>query len=193
VAADNIAQSRPGFGCAQIKIGFNNCEANLPENHFGNPVHIHIFTLSEALDPHRFAAPIQGGYIMPASYHFLTRSVQIDVQGILTVREVLQAMRGIMQDAQAHQGIDLICDLRNANAEAVVTNKIRSGAEPIARLLPFFNNRIHLVVSTSVQFGFTRMYQTYSSDYGVDVLIYKSIEEAYQCLKEPCEQESEII
>jgi hypothetical protein len=127
---------------------------------------------------------------MPASYRFLTHSVQIDVQGVLTVPEVLQAIQGIIQDPQAHQGIDLICDLRDANAEAVVTNKIRPGAEPIARLLPFFNNRIHLVVSTTVQFGFTRMYQIYSSDYGVDVLIYKSIEEAYQSLKEPCEQKS---
>jgi len=74
---------------------------------------------------------------MPASYRFLTHSVQIDVQGVLTVPEVLQAIQGIIQDPQAHQGIDLICDLRDANAEAVVTNKIRPGAEPIARLLPF--------------------------------------------------------
>jgi hypothetical protein len=129
---------------------------------------------------------------MPASYHFLTHSVQIDVQGVLTVPEVLRAMQCIIQDPQAHQGIDLICDLRDANAEAVVTNKIRPGAEPIAHLLPFFNNRIHLVVSTTVQYGFTRMYQIYSSDYGVDVLIYKSIEEAYKYLKEPCEQESMV-
>jgi hypothetical protein len=125
---------------------------------------------------------------MPASYHFLTHCAQIDVQGVLTVPEVLKAMQDIMHDPLAHQGIDLICDLRNADTKAVVTNKIRSGAEPIARLLPFFNNRIHLVVETTLQYGFTRMYQIFSSDYGVDVTIYKSIEEAYRSLKEPCQQ-----
>jgi hypothetical protein len=171
----------------------NGFQAGLPEYHFGNSVHIRIFTIAEELDPQRLAERIQRGNIMPASYHFLTHSVQIDVQGILTVREVLQAMRDIMADPLAREGMDLVCDLRYTNTDNVVSDKIRSGAEPIAKLLPFFNNRIHLVVSTSLQFGLTRMYQMFSSEYGVDVTIYKSIEEAYQSLKEPYEQEAEII
>jgi hypothetical protein len=124
---------------------------------------------------------------MPASYHFLTHSVQIDVQGVLTVREVVLAMQEIKKDPLAHEGMELICDLRQANTQQVNTGKIRIGAEPIALELPFFNNRIHLVVSTTLQFGFTRMYQIYSSKYGIDVMIYKSIEEAYQFLNEPIE------
>jgi hypothetical protein len=124
---------------------------------------------------------------MPASYHFLTHSVQVDVQGILTVREVVRAIQDIMRDPLAREGMELVCDLRAAKAEQVNTTKLRLGVEPIARELPFFNNRIHLVVSTSLQFGFTRMYQTYSSKFGVEVMIYKSIEEAYKCLNEPLE------
>jgi hypothetical protein len=161
---------------------------NLLKNHFGNPAHIRIFTIIEELDQQRLAERIQGGYIMPASYHFLAHSVQIDVQGVLTVREVLQAMRDIMTDPLAREGMNLVCDLRYANTDNVVSDKIRAGAEPIAQLLPFFNNRIHLAVSTSLQYGLTRMYQIYSFKFGVDVTIHKSIEEAYKCLKEPCQQ-----
>lgn len=122
---------------------------------------------------------------MPASYHFLTHSVQIDVQGVLTVPEVVQAIQAIKQHSLAREGMDLVCDLRAADTAHVNTNKIRIGVEPIARELPFFNNRFHLVVSTPLQFAFTRMYQTYSSNFGVDVIIYKSMEEAYRCLNEP--------
>jgi hypothetical protein len=125
---------------------------------------------------------------MPASYHFLSHAVQIDVQGVLTVREVVRALQDIKQNPLAWEGMELVCDLRQANTEHVDTNKLRFGVEPIARELPFFNNRIHLVVSTPLQYGFTRMYQSYSSRYGIDALIYKTIEETYECLNEPGEQ-----
>jgi hypothetical protein len=124
---------------------------------------------------------------MPASYHFLTHSVQVDVQGVLTVPEVVQTLQDIRRDPLAREGMELVCDLRAAEAEQVNTTKLRFGVEPIAHELPFFNNRIHLVVSTPLQYGFTRMYQAYSSKFGVEVMIYKSIEEAYKVIKEPCE------
>jgi hypothetical protein len=126
---------------------------------------------------------------MSASYYFLTHSAQIDVRDIITVPEVLDAMRGIMQAPQAWEGMDLIFNLRHLNGEKIVTDKLRSGAEPIARLLPFFNNRLHLVVMTNLQFGLMRMFQAYSSNYGVEIIIHKSIEEAYKCLGEAYEQE----
>jgi hypothetical protein len=128
-----------------------------------------------------------GVEVMPASYHYLTHSVQIDVQGVLTVPEVVQVLQDIRRDPCAREGMELLCDLRVAETERVNTTKLRFGTEPIARELPFFNNRIHLVVSTPLQYGFTRMYQTYSSQFGVEAIIYRSIEEAYQSIKEPSE------
>lgn len=123
---------------------------------------------------------------MPVNYNLLTYSVVINAQGVLTVKEVVGALQDIVNDPLTPKGIQLVCDLRSVSTDQVISHKIRIGAQRIALLLPFFNNRIHLVVATALQYGLTRMYQTYSSEYGVDVIIYKSIEEAYKCLHEPC-------
>jgi hypothetical protein len=117
---------------------------------------------------------------MPVSYRFLTHAVQLDVEGFFTVNDIVQALNDITIDPQAVKGLELIVDLRTSDTKTVLTRQLRTGAERLAPLLRFFNNRIHLVVSTPVQYGLARMYQTHSSGFGIDVLLYKSLDEAYK-------------
>jgi hypothetical protein len=121
---------------------------------------------------------------MPAKYYFLNHSAQIEAEGTLTTRQVTQAIQSIISDPRSHSGMELVCDLRLTDAAKVDAKKISIGAELIAYYLPYFNSRIHIIVSSDVQYGLTRMYQAYSCRFNINVLIHRSIEEAYRSLNE---------
>jgi hypothetical protein len=122
---------------------------------------------------------------MPVKYCFLDHSAQIEAEGTLTTRQVTQAIQSIISDPRSHSGMELVCDLRLIDASKVDAKKISIAAELIAFFLPYFNSRIHIIVSSNVQYGLTRMYHAYSCKFNINVLIYRSIEEAYQSLDEP--------
>jgi hypothetical protein len=122
---------------------------------------------------------------MPVTYFFLNHSAQIVAEGTLTTRQVTQAIQSIISDPQSHSGMELVCDLRQTDASKVDAKKISIGAELIGYYLPYFNSRIHIIVSSDVQYGLTRMFQAYSCRFNINVLIHRSIEEAYKSLNEP--------
>jgi hypothetical protein len=122
---------------------------------------------------------------MPVKYCYLDHSAQIEAEGTLTTRQVTQAIQSIISDPRSHSGMELVCDLRLTDVSKVDAKKISIGAELIAYYLPYFNSRIHIIVSSDVQYGLTRMYQAYSCRFNINVIIHRSIEEAYRSLDEP--------
>jgi hypothetical protein len=119
---------------------------------------------------------------MSISYHFLTHAVQIDVEGVFTAEDIVRTMRQIINDQRAEQGIKLLSDLRHADAEKVITEQIKLGTQLALPLLPFFDNQVILIVDSPVQFGLSRIFETYASHYDIRVVIFKSLEQAYEYL-----------
>jgi hypothetical protein len=124
---------------------------------------------------------------MPVSYQFLTHTVQLDVEGVFTAEDIVRTMREIMNDGRAKSGINLLSDLRHANAGTVITDQIKLGTQRALPLFSFFDNQVFLVVETPLQFGLSRMFEIYAGNYGIRVTIFKSLEQAYEYLGESLE------
>ena len=105
--------------------------------------------------------------------------------GAITGKEVLQALRELLNDPECKTSMDILWNFR------AVTTRIVD-AQEIKDLVNFIRTnqtkrgsdyRVALVVSRDMDYGLVRMYKAYSQDLPFQLRIFEELEEAESWLK----------
>ncbi len=119
---------------------------------------------------------------MPITYSFVHHAIWLKVRGDALPQEFSEAISQALADEKFLAGMPLVFDLQYYSRSPEITD-IRARASYLQALGEKISSTVVIIVSSTLHYGLSRMFQIYGNQNGLEVEIFKEEGKAIEWLK----------
>ena len=114
---------------------------------------------------------------MPITFHFSDHIIWITLSGQYSLEDGLQTYSAILRDPAFNEGMDLLFDARESKVNPSLA-QVKERVVFLRSVVHHSSGRMAIVVSDALRYGLSRMLSTYAQMRGMNIDVFRDVEEA---------------